>query len=831
MKQTRILSLVCLTLLCCLFCLGAMGEVVDSGTCGENLTWELDDKGVLTVKGSGPMNDYLGWNNRKEEFRQVILNSGVTSVGKHAFARCTSLTSVTIPGSVTGIGEYAFNYCTDLESVMIPGSVTSIGQRAFASCNSLTSVTIGDSAAGKERQIGAAAFIICSSLKNVTIGFGVTSIGDDAFSSCTSLTSLTIPDSVTSIEENAFNYCTSLTSVTIPGSVTSIGKSAFQGCTSLTSVTIGDGEAGKERQIDAYAFYNCIALTSVTIGSGVTSIGQDAFTLCTSLGSTIIPGSVTSIGENAFKQCTSLTSVTIGDGEAGKERQIGVSAFYNCWLLTSVTIGSGVTRIGTNAIGNCSALKDIYYCGTQTAWDRIEKEQFWDLGTPGDKTIHVFTFTGAGAEAEPYQIRTTEDWDTLADYIANGSFDTGGKHFLLDARESLSVSTMIGTEKNPFKGTFDGNGKTLTVSIQESGTNSSNQYAAPFRWIRGATIRNLYVEGTVTAVRKHSAGLVGAASGSGNLIENCWVAVENRNGDEYAGGILGHGQGKSAFKPDSTTIRGCVFSGSISVKEMGHAGTIWGWSSYGATAVIEDCLDLSNCGYPVADRSNRYSDESRFSNLYYTLAEKKASPAGPNGIIPGKLIHTVETAKNVNLEKGTETRYYDVSGITAYRAGIEYEGQFYAGKDDELLLNPDPKPKDTEYVRYLGDDNQPLARGTGKTWLMPGRNVTVRAEVKPIEAYGTPTFTLPAGTNTIGRNAFAGIAAQVVYVPGSDNPYPIGERAFASCPNLAQIRLPKNCDIDGAAFWGCPNLTAIYAPGGGSTEDWAKENGYGFKAE
>ena len=29
-----------------------------SGTCGENLTWELDEYGVLTISGKGAMNDY-----------------------------------------------------------------------------------------------------------------------------------------------------------------------------------------------------------------------------------------------------------------------------------------------------------------------------------------------------------------------------------------------------------------------------------------------------------------------------------------------------------------------------------------------------------------------------------------------------------------------------------------------------------------------------------------------------------------------------------------------------------------------------------------------------
>ena len=54
----------------------------------------------------------------------LVIPDGVTEIGRHAFDRCTSLTSVTIPASVTSIGDYAFHNCTSLESVEIPASVT-----------------------------------------------------------------------------------------------------------------------------------------------------------------------------------------------------------------------------------------------------------------------------------------------------------------------------------------------------------------------------------------------------------------------------------------------------------------------------------------------------------------------------------------------------------------------------------------------------------------------------------------------------------------------------------------------------------------------------------
>ena len=175
-------------------------DIVASGTCGaegngSNLTWTLYSEGLLTISGSGAMEEYYPykapWYGSSSRVKSAVIADGVTSIGQYAFQGCESLTSVTIPDSVTSIGEGAFSNCTSLTSVTIPDSVTSIGGGAFSNCTSLTSVTIPDS---------------------------VTSIGGNAFDGCSSLTSVTIPDSVTSINNGAFYDCTSLTDVYYAGS-------------------------------------------------------------------------------------------------------------------------------------------------------------------------------------------------------------------------------------------------------------------------------------------------------------------------------------------------------------------------------------------------------------------------------------------------------------------------------------------------------------------------------------------------------------------------------------------------------------------------------------
>ena len=318
--------------------------VVDSGTCGDKLTWSLSDDGTLTISGTGKMKDYgdnygmsvAPWYVGSSQVKTVIIEDGVTSIGDRAFDGCTKLTRVVIPDSVTSIGYSSFRGCYSLPSVAIPDSVTSIGDSAFAYCKALTGITLSGS---------------------------VTSIGSCAFQSCDSLTSVTMQNGVTDIGDNAFTYCKNLTSVTIPNSVKTIGTSAFYNCAGLTRVTI----PGSVTRIEQDTFKGCSGLTSVTISAGVTSIESGAFRDCTSLTSVTIPGSVTSIEGYAFAYCSALTSLIIHDGTTS----IGISAFMNCTSLGSVTIPRSVTDIGGYAFGSCRSLADVYYGGTETDWTKI----------------------------------------------------------------------------------------------------------------------------------------------------------------------------------------------------------------------------------------------------------------------------------------------------------------------------------------------------------------------------------------------------------------------------------------------------------------------------
>lgn len=316
-------------------------EAATSGTCGDNLTWTLDEStGELVISGEGAMTEWTYtsalWNRYDSSIKSVIITDGVTSIGSYAFYDCDNLTSVTIGNSVITIGTLAFAWSDSLTSVTIGNSLTTICDGAFWGCTSLTSVILPD---------------------------GATSIGDSAFRACNNLTSATIPDSVTSIGDYAFSDCGSLTSVTIPDSIISIGCSVFYCCESLKSVEIPDDVIS----IGDFAFLCCTSLTNITIPNNVTSIGMGAFAGCEKLTSITIPDSVTSMGLGAFSSCTSLENAIIGKGVTS----ITSSAFTQCKNLKDITIAESVESIGNNAFYNCINIENVYYGGLKSEWKKV----------------------------------------------------------------------------------------------------------------------------------------------------------------------------------------------------------------------------------------------------------------------------------------------------------------------------------------------------------------------------------------------------------------------------------------------------------------------------
>ncbi len=404
-----------------------------SGNLGENITWTLDEQGVLTLEGTGAMPDYeymspAPW--KDLSVKTAVIGEGITTIGNLMFYENSELTSVTIPGSVTTINQLAFYGCEGLTSVTIPNSVTSIGDAAFCNCTGLKSLFIPSSVTS----IGSDAFTRCLGLESITVDSKNTTY--DSRRGCNAIIETStntlivgckntyIPSNVTSIGGSAF-YNVGLTSVTIPASVTSIGDRAFAYCTELQKIefyggnapTLGDDvfEEVDMSNCTLYAtdyttymvnkqfqnFTNTEMLyswtNSGTCGDGVnwmlhaqgvleiegTGAMNDFEDLTfnerpwkyLSYTKVAIGEGVTTIGNNAFKDNAELTSVTIPNSVTS----IGDLAFRCCEGLTSVDIPSFVTSIGSYSFYLCEALPSVTIPSTVTNIGGMAFYDCWGL--------------------------------------------------------------------------------------------------------------------------------------------------------------------------------------------------------------------------------------------------------------------------------------------------------------------------------------------------------------------------------------------------------------------------------------------------------------------
>lgn len=340
-----------------------LANAIDTGSCGMNASWTItgaDNDLLLTISGSGTTYDYsestLPWAAKRSKIKQVIVNTGITSIGDYFFYSLNKMTDVSLPDTLTVIGYSAFSHCVCLEHITLPDSLERIGYHAFSDCTKLKDIVIPNNVT----TINTGAFSNCTSLEAVTIPEAVTTIECALLFGCKNLKSVSIPNGVTTIESEAFAECVSLSTIELPDSVTEIGVGAFHVCKSLTDIVVPNSVA----IIEGYTFHLCDNLKTIVLPEGMTRIDEYAFASCTNLKSIEISDGTTKIGNSAFEGCTGLTDITIPDSVTSIEYW----AFRGCGSLKRITIPDSVAHIGDYAFGYEDTDISIRFRGTKEQW-------------------------------------------------------------------------------------------------------------------------------------------------------------------------------------------------------------------------------------------------------------------------------------------------------------------------------------------------------------------------------------------------------------------------------------------------------------------------------
>ena len=303
----------------------------------------------------------------------------------------------------------------------------------------------------------------------------------------------------------------------------------------------------------------------------------------------------------------------------------------------------------------------------------------------GTKSVSfvVYGFNGEGTAENPYTISNTDEWDAFV-FVVNSGNACSGKYVKL--MDDIAVTNKCGTvsgstQLNPFSGTFLGNNKTITVTFTDDGS----QGIAPFRYINGATIKDLKVAGTIASSQNHSAGLVGFANGT-NLIENCLVTATLNVSSNYAGGIIGHGLNST------TTLCGCAFTGTINGvgDNRNNIGGLWGWSDSG-TPTLEDCLEAGTyTNIASMHPMGLQSGSGTITGCYY-VTPQIGSPSNACTVGGANQAYAFTTAP-ANL--GSLVQEYGV--VKAYENGILYDGTYYVATTGSISLTVEGYGESTE---------------------------------------------------------------------------------------------------------------------------------------
>lgn len=364
-----------------------------------------------------------------DELRSVVIPESLETIGKYAFSGCDMLEDISARFGVSGlktIEKRAFEKCSSLKGTEILATVETVGkdvfkngaieeinlssvktleEGAFRNLESLSRVYLSDtlevipescfegcmyivefSNYGGVKTVEKNAFKDCMGIYELALE-GVEVIGESSFEGCIALTEIVIPDTMREIGKNAFKGCNNVlvfetpfigksaeeaskysfdyfincNSIKQPFSVvlrgmTTIHSKAFEDCSAIVAVDFGDTVT----EIQEGAFKNATSLQSITLPEVIVTVEAEAFMGCSNL--TTINGieHVTNIERSAFEDCTSITEINLASVS-----KIGDDAFANCYVLKSIGSTEGLTELGAGVFRDCYNLRTLDFTGSQ----------------------------------------------------------------------------------------------------------------------------------------------------------------------------------------------------------------------------------------------------------------------------------------------------------------------------------------------------------------------------------------------------------------------------------------------------------------------------------
>ena len=236
---------------------------------------------------------------------------------------------------------------------------------------------------------------------------------------------------------------------------------------------------------------------------------------------------------------------------------------------------------------NCGALKTIYCDNT---WDVSISDDMFKGCTSLSAQISYDPDKVDGTYANPHTgyfysemypptydpqgrfiISDVARWEEFAGLVNDGETTLNA---IMVKDVDLGDSQMkIGTDEYPYAGTFEGNGHKLNIAYV-----STARDCAPFSKVKGRTIANLHVTGSIQVNHMGAGGLIAEVKQSENTVDisKCWSSVTINSSVEgvgHIGGLIGENY------MSKTNITNCLFDGEIIGKNTYGCGGFIGYMS------------------------------------------------------------------------------------------------------------------------------------------------------------------------------------------------------------------------------------------------------------
>ena len=322
---------------------------------------------------------------------------------------------------------------------------------------------------------------------------------------------------------------------------------------------------------------------------------------------------------------------------------------------------------------------------------------------------------GNGSTGNPYIITKAEELEWFRDQVNSGQYSICAK--IADNVEVIDMSTVCHAadksqnleEKSwvpignrniiKYRGTFDGNGKTITnLYINASQTSQNNM--GLFGYTYQSTIKNLTFENANVTNTQSNTGILVGKAGYGSTLQNIKISKTCQiKGGNYTGGIAGELDGNAYNCVNYATVQGIQYIGGLWGMYSRKGNSITACANYGnvtASSVMAGGLVGYFRGGTIQDCAN-YGDVKGTNRV-----------AGMAGFVSDGKVQNVFSYGNISVTNKTQnvgmvfglSSFGATEGMVAYYSGAKL---IVNGKEKEVKAFGNGTPSEDNATGFTKD--------------------------------------------------------------------------------------------------------------------------------